>query len=126
MMSQYAQCVVASQPSRKPPSASSIAPEQAVASVAPAPWQRARYAISGRKRPASGSPGGTAISGTHATSGSGESANVPSGTIRTPLATSMGARVCATTRGRSTALPGSPDTIRSQSRPAEWKRSRKP
>jgi hypothetical protein len=80
---------------------------------------RASQAISASKRPSSGSPGATATSGTHTTSGRVHASSVPSGVICTPFAARKGAVIRDTTLGRMSSGPGVPSTTTPQSRPAD-------
>ena len=121
--SQNAQCVVAWCPSSRPVSASSIAPEHAVAMVAPAACQRRNHSISGSRSWARTVPGATASSGITTTPGLGQSSKRPFGVISTPLAMVTGRPSRDRIRGRSGPTPWAPSISTSQSRPAPASRS---
>src|SRR3546814_5803773 len=76
-------------PSSRPVSASTTAPEQAVAMVAPAPYQRRSQATSGDRSWSSDASLPTLSSGTTTTSGARQSSKRPSGvTVRSEEHTS--------------------------------------
>jgi hypothetical protein len=103
-----------------------MAPEQAVAIVAPCAWQWRSHSISPAKRPSSGAPGATLISGTQTMAGSSRDENTPSGAIHTPFEATKGARCDDSTRDNMSCGPGRPSTMTPQSRPAAWNRSWNP
>src|SRR3546814_13140018 len=72
-------------PSSRPVSASTPAPEQAVAMVAPAPYQRRSQATSGDRSWSSDASLPTLSSGTTTTSGARQSSQQPSGVTVQPL-----------------------------------------